>query len=355
VIVSPVSNGKTQLILADLKNNSWCDLVDSTILSDIAFDSVARLSDSSVLVIGSGTVTPRALYKVTIGRQVSCEAIVKSIDESFSHSLYSAPQAVTIQSKGAPSRKVYGFLWMPRNPKFQAPAGDLPPLIIGVHGGPPGHVGPGLKLRVQYFTSRGYAYFQCNYTGSTGHGREYREALNGRWGIVDADDAAECAAYLVASGQVKEGGVGITGGSAGGYNVLQSLIRHPKVFAAGICISGVSEVKKLGESTHKLESKYIDRLVLSPGMTDDEKEKTYRERSPVYHAANIKAPLLLLHGARDTVVPIDQARSMAKVIGDSGGDVKIVEFKDEGHGFSMPASQKLWLEEEERWWRRTLL
>ncbi|GKT84441.1 dipeptidyl peptidase [Colletotrichum tofieldiae] len=295
---------------------------------------------------------PSALYKIDISTGETT-TIRETTDEKLKDSLFSKPELVKFQSKGSPSRTIYSTLWMPRNPKFLAPENTLPPLVISSHGGPTGYTGSGLKLRTQYFTARGYAYLALNYTGSTGHGRDYREALFGHWGIVDADDAAEVANHLVEAGRV--GKVGIVGASAGGYNVLQALVRHPRTFDAGFCVCGVSDVKKLDESTHKLESEYMGALVLDPGMTEEQKEERYRERSPLFNADKIEAPLFLLHGIADTVVPIEQARLIYKAIRDKGGDVRIREVASEGHMFGKPGSPRLWLEEEEAWWRSYLI
>jgi dipeptidyl aminopeptidase/acylaminoacyl peptidase len=172
---------------------------------------------------------------------------------------------------------------------------------------------------------------------------------------VDSDDAAEFAENLTTTGQVRSGGVGITGVSAGGYNTLRSLTRHPETFAGGVCLSGVSDIKRLDDSTHKLESDYTDHLVLAPGVDKSEKDRICRERSPLFEAHKITAPLLLLHGVLDKITPLDQAQEMATAIEKAGGEVELIIAQDEGHGFSQPGNVKLWLEEEEKWWRKTLL
>ncbi|RYP77263.1 hypothetical protein DL769_003458 [Monosporascus sp. CRB-8-3] len=354
LIAAAVTHGAAKLVLIDLEEFSWSQLAEPTTLSDMAFDAMARLSNYSALVIGSGTVTSQTLYRIHIDeKSPRIEAIRKSSDEEVDPSLYSRPEVVCVSSKGAPSRDIYGFLWMPHNPLFHAPEGTLPPLIIFAHGGPTGCAGPGLKLRTQFFTSRGYAFFSINYTGSTGHGRDYRESLFGNWGITDADDAVECAEYFVSQGRVKAGGVGITGPSAGGYQALQAMTRHPKTFTSGLCVSGISNLKELGESTHKLESKYIAALAIPQGTPDDLIDNIYYERSPLFHSSQIERPLMLIHGTKDTVVPIEQARSIARAIEQRGGDVELVEAEGQGH--TLDGSAKMWLEHEERWWRKTLL
>ncbi|KAF4873778.1 Dipeptidyl aminopeptidase BIII [Colletotrichum siamense] len=343
--------GEAKLILIDLETNDWKPIGPPGLCA-IAFDSVARLNDTTVLVIGEQKAFPSALYKIDV-LSGEVTTVRRTSDADLDGGLFSKPELVQFRSKGSPSRMIYSALWMPRNPKFTAPGDTLPPLIISSHGGPTGYTGSGLKLRTQYFTARGYALLALNYTGSTGHGRDYREALFHNWGIVDADDAAEVADHLVSEGRV--GKVGIVGASAGGYNVLQALVRHPRTFDAGFCVCGVSDVKKLDESTHKLESEYMGALVLDPGMTDEQKEERYKERSPLFHAAKIESPLFLLHGIEDTVVPIEQARLIYQAVKDKGGDVRIREVPGEGHMFGKPGSPQIWLSAEEAWWQKYLL
>ncbi|KAK3403342.1 Alpha/Beta hydrolase protein, partial [Sordaria brevicollis] len=208
---------------------------------------------------------------------------------------------------------------------------------------------------VQYFTSRGYAFCFSNYTGSSAHGKEYREALRGNFGIVDRDDVIETVQYLANSGQIDGSRVGIEGASSGGYCVLQCLTQYPDVFAGGISMCGVSDLKTLDEETHKLELHYLQTLLAFDGKTEEGKMKLFRERSPLYHAHRINSPLLLIHGDADTVVPIAQSEEIKKEVERNGGDVKMVVLKGEGHMFRQADNLKLALVECEKWWRKTLL
>ncbi|KAF4975652.1 hypothetical protein FZEAL_7587 [Fusarium zealandicum] len=281
LVAVPVTLGVSRVILVDLEASSWRELGDASILSEVMLDSVARQSDTSFLIMGAGTTSAKALYRVDIGDTDHVTKLRGSTEETFPETIYSRAEALRISSKGQPRREIHGFFWMPHNPDFVAPEGALPPLIMSSHGGPTSYTGLGLKLRTQYFTSRGYAYFAVNYAGSSGHGCQYRESLFGNWGLVDTDDAAEFANYLVETGRIRPGGAGITGVSAGGYNTLSTLTRHPQAFAGGVCLSGVSDIKRLDESTHKLESDYADHLVLARGADKAEKDRICRERSPL--------------------------------------------------------------------------
>ncbi|KAM4058655.1 prolyl oligopeptidase family protein [Hirsutella rhossiliensis] len=356
LVVSAVLNGISRLIAVDLETNEWRQLADAQVLSHISGDAMARLDNSSFLVIGSGTTSPHAVHRFHLTRPERNRVIREATDLKLPKPLLSEPEPVHIRSKESPTRDIFGFLWMPRNPDFSAPQGELPPLIVVAHGGPTGRAGSGLNLRTQYFTSRGYAVVELNYSGSTGYGRDYRNALFGRWGILDADDAAECAARFVAAGRVRAGAVGITGISAGGYNTLQVLVRHSDEFAAGFCVSGVGDLERFDATTHKLEADYTPALVLPRGGTDDEgRVRIYHERSALHHVDDITSPLVLLHGQADTVVPVEQATLVGEALKDRRADVKLIVVEGEGHMMDKPESTRIWLEEEEKLWRRTLL
>src|SRR5207237_7117852 len=124
------------------------------------------------------------------------------------------------------------FFYPPQNSDLIAPEGELPPLIVSVHGGPTSHRTSALELGIQFLTSRGLAVVDVNYGGSTGYGRAYRERLQGQWGVVDVDDCVNAARHLAHLGQVDGERLLIRGGSAGGYTTLCALV-FTQDFAAG--------------------------------------------------------------------------------------------------------------------------
>ena len=108
------------------------------------------------------------------------------------------PEAVTYQ---VGDRDVHAFYYPPTNPDVTAPPGTQPPLIVVTHGGPTGATIDVLDPKVQFWTSRGFAVLDVNYSGSTGYGRPYRDRLKGQWGIVDVEDAVGGAQAMVAAGK----------------------------------------------------------------------------------------------------------------------------------------------------------
>jgi dipeptidyl aminopeptidase/acylaminoacyl peptidase len=250
----------------------------------------------------------------------------RSSDVEFDLSYVSVAEAVDFP--GADGAVSHGFYYAPKNPDFEGPDDELPPLVVFVHGGPTAHVTTALELDIQLFTSRGIAVIDLNYGGSTGYGREYRDRLRGRWGEIDVEDAAAAARHLAERGDVDPTRVQITGGSAGGYTTLLALALRDE-FASGASYFGVADLVTFHEDTHKFESHY-DEYLVGPWPAA---KALYRERSPITHAASISNPLLLLQGLDDKVVPPQQAEVIVEALKRRQIPYAYIAFEGEGHGF----------------------
>jgi dipeptidyl aminopeptidase/acylaminoacyl peptidase len=222
----------------------------------------------------------------------------------------------------------HALYYRPTNPTCTGPDDERPPLLVLSHGGPTSHVSPRLSLDLAFWTSRGFAVADVNYRGSTGYGRAYREALRGRWGEVDVDDCTAVARWLAARGEVDPGRLAIRGGSAGGFTTLAALT-FGDVFTAGASHFGVADLAMLAEDTHKFESRYLDRLV----GPYPQAEEVYRARSPLHHTGRLSAPMILLQGELDRVVPPAQAEAMVAALDARRIPHAYVRFEDEDHGF----------------------
>lgn len=224
---------------------------------------------------------------------------------------------------------VHALYYPPTNAAFAGEAGTAPPLLAAAHGGPTGMADRGLKLKIQYWTSRGFAFVDVDYRGSAGYGTAYRDALNGQWGLRDVDDVIAATQWLVGEGLADGERLLISGGSAGGYTVLCALAFHD-VFAAGASYYGVGDLQKLLDLTHKFESGYIYNLT---GTRPGETETVFHARSPLHHAERISSPAIFFQGTEDKVVPPGQSRSMVEALKRQGIPVAYLEFDGEGHGF----------------------
>ncbi|MDP8901457.1 MAG: prolyl oligopeptidase family serine peptidase, partial [Actinomycetota bacterium] len=254
------------------------------------------------------------------------EVLRRAGDIEIDAGYLSVPETVEFQTEGGLT--AHGFFYPPANKDYAAPEGERPPLLVLSHGGPTGMTLPRLDLEIQHRTSRGFAVLDVNYGGSTGYGREYRQRLDGMWGVVDVDDCKNGAKYLAQRGLVDGGRLLIAGGSAGGYTTLCALTFR-ETFAAGASYYGVSDAAALAEETHKFESRYLDRLI----GPYPERADLYRERSPIHHTEGLSCPVIFFQGLEDEVVPPNQAETMFETLKEKGLPVAYVPFEGEQHGF----------------------
>ncbi|MFQ3613738.1 MAG: S9 family peptidase [Cyanobacteriota bacterium] len=235
----------------------------------------------------------------------------------------------------------HAFFYPPQNQDFVAPPGEKPPLLVKSHGGPTGATAAVLNLGIQYWTSRGIAVLDVNYRGSTGYGRAYRDALKGKWGLVDVEDCIYGAKFLADQGKVDGEQLMIDGGSAGGYTTLAALTFHD-TFKAGASYYGVSDLEALAQDTHKFESRYLDGLI----GPYPERQDLYRARSPIHHVDRLNCPVIFFQGLEDAIVPPNQAEAMVEALRAKGLPVAYVPFEGEQHGFRQAANIKRALEAE---------
>jgi dipeptidyl aminopeptidase/acylaminoacyl peptidase len=242
---------------------------------------------------------------------------------------------------GPGGRTIPALVYQPRNPDFAGPEGARPPYLVYVHGGPTGRVSSTMNRYAAYFTSRGFGYVAVNYGGSSGYGREFRESLNGEWGVVDVYDCAAVAAQLVSEGSAGRGRLAIRGGSAGGWTSAASMTTVDVYRCATIMYPVLDMLAWVGE-THDFESRYLDSLVGSlPEHTD-----RYVERSPINRLDKIVGPVLLLQGLEDEVCPPDQADRFVASLDGSGIPHAYLTFEGEQHGFRRADTNRTALEAE---------
>jgi dipeptidyl aminopeptidase/acylaminoacyl peptidase len=202
------------------------------------------------------------------------------------------------------------------------------PLICWIHGGPTDQWDITFMPRVAYFVDRGWTVLVPDHRGSTGHGRDYTQAMRGRWGELDVNDVAAAIEHAVAQDWCDPARVAVMGGSAGGFTALRVLARADGPCAAGVALYPVTDLEALAAATHRFEAHYVDSLV---GPLPDFIE-TYRDRSVLSIAVQLTRPALVLHGSVDNVVPVDQSRELAARC----ANVELHVYEGEGHGWRRP-------------------
>lgn len=229
---------------------------------------------------------------------------------------------------GGDGETAHGFFYPPGNARYRAPAGEKSPLVVFIHGGPTSACYPVFDPRIQYWTQRGFAVADINYRGSSGFGRAYRQRLRGQWGVLDVEDACAAVAELARRGQIDPARTFIRGSSAGGYTVLGALVADAG-FRGGASLYGVSDPLALRRVTHKFEADYLDWLIGDP-QADAER---YRQRTPLYHAARIRVPVIFFQGGQDAVVLPEQTETMVAALREQGVAVEYRLYPEERHGF----------------------
>lgn len=284
-----------------------------------------KVSGGRILFIGGSSTEPSAVVRLNFS-DGEMSVLKRSTDLEIDNGYLSV--AETIEFPTDNGQTAYGFFYPPTNKDYTAPSHEKPPLLVKSHGGPTAATSSSLSLKIQYWTSRGFAVLDVNYGGSTGYGREYRQRLKDNWGIVDVNDCANGAKYLAQKGLVDGDRMAITGGSAGGYTTLCALT-FTDVFKAGASYYGVSDLEALVRDTHKFESRYLDNLI----GPYPECQEIYIQRSPIHHTEGLSCPVIFFQGLEDKVVPPNQAETMVDVLKAKGLTVEYVVFPDEQHGF----------------------
>jgi dipeptidyl aminopeptidase/acylaminoacyl peptidase len=220
---------------------------------------------------------------------------------------------------------IHGLLYMPQG----AAAGARPPVLLSVHGGPTAQARPTFNPTVQYLLTRGIAVLDLNYRGSTGYGKTFARLNDGRLRENELYDLEDAVLWLRETGRVDASRVAVSGGSYGGYLTMAALARLPHLWRAGVASVGVSDwVSALEGASPQLKAS--DRVEY--GDIDDPADREFfRAISPITHVQNVRAPVMVIHGANDPRDPVTESDLYVRRIREQLGEVEYLRFPDEGH------------------------
>jgi len=236
-----------------------------------------------------------------------------------------------ITFKSRDGKTIHGYITLPK----AALNGEKVPVIVNPHGGPQGvRDSWGFNPESQLFASRGYATLQVNFRISGGYGREFLESGFKQIGRKAMDDVEDGLQYVIDQGWVDKDNAAIYGGSHGGYAVLRGLTKTPDLYACGVDYVGVSNLFSFMKTIPPYWKPYL-KIIKEIWYDEDvaEEKAIMEEVSPVFHIDKIKKPLLVVQGANDPRVNIDESDQIVEALRTKGFDVPYMVKYDEGHGF----------------------
>jgi dipeptidyl aminopeptidase/acylaminoacyl peptidase len=288
------------------------------VTADAAFSPDGR----SIALLHGGATSPFELWLYDSG-EAALGQVSRSLVGGLGPEDFVQPSLVTYRSfDGTP---ISAFVYLPRG----AERNGRTPGVIYVHGGPAAQHMNGWAPLVQYLVSHGVAVVAPNYRGSTGFGRAFEDANVMDMGGGDLRDVVAACSVLADSGFVDPQRIAVMGGSYGGYLTMMALTKHPERWAAGVAI--VPFANWFTEYEHEDQTlRDSDRARMGDPV---ENADLWRDRSPIFFADRIRAPLLVLAGGNDVRCPPDEAEQIARAVRANGGVADLHVYPDEGHGF----------------------
>ena len=321
------NDARTELRVYDAATMEPVDLPE---LGEADITSVSFSRDGERMAFyGSSARMPRDLFVYDFEGEP--RQLTRSLNENIAAEDLVEGQVVRFASYDG--IEIPGILYRPHQagPEARVPA------LVWVHGGPGGQSRIGYSYLIQYLVNHGYAVYAINNRGSSGYGKTFFHLDDRKHGDADLDDVVESKKMLAETGWIDPERIGIIGGSYGGYMTLAALTFRPEAFAAGVDLFGISNWHRTVTSIPPWWESF--RAVLEQEMGDFDDEAFFKAKSPLFHADQIRRPLMVLQGANDPRVLQAESDEIVEAVRANGVPVEYVLFEDEGHGFVKKENQ----------------
>ncbi len=317
-------DARTVVHILDTQSNKEIELPDLP-AGDLAQVRFSR-SESRLALLVSSDTSPNDVYTIDLGANRSARlthALNPKIQEA------DLVETEVVRYPSFDQLKIPSILYKPHT----ASATHKVPVLVWVHGGPGGQSRRGYSATIQHLVNHGYGVLAANNRGSGGYGKTFYHMDDRKHGDVDLQDIVAAKKYLVGLDWVDPERVGIIGGSYGGYMVGAALAFSPDTFDVGIDIFGVMNWVRTLTNIPPWWAAFKESLYDEMGdpATDGER---HRAISPLFHAKDIRAPLLVVQGANDPRVLQVESDEIIAAVRENGVAVEYVLFPDEGHGFT---------------------
>ena len=298
----------------------------------------ANAGETKLLIVAASDTNPGMFYRYDKATRQLEEIL--AVRAELAGVAMGTMKPVTIPA--ADGTRIPGYLTLPPGSD-----GKNLPAIVMPHGGPGARDEWGFDWLAQFYAARGFAVLQPNFRGSTGYGSAWYQK-NGfqswRTAIGDVNDAGR---WLTAQGIAAPGKLAIVGWSYGGYAALQTSVLDPDLFKAIVAIAPVTDLERLRqEAVGFTNSSLVSRFIGNGPHV--------REGSPAQNAGQIKAPVLLFHGDKDTNVGIGESRLMESKLREAGKSVQLVEFPGLDHQLASSTARAKVLADSDAFLRRSL-
>lgn len=324
VTFDPLS-GVPQAVLVDEGRPSWY-AVGQQLAADL--DALRSLTRGGFRIVNRAQYDQLWLLRITSDREPSWLALydrssskLRRVGERVATAIRKASRPMEHQVIDARDGLKLGmYVTLPRGRETGAS-------VLNIHGGPWAHDTWGFDPTVQWLANRGYAVVQVNFRGSTGQGKDFLSAGYRQWGLKIHDDLVDVATWLVRAGVADSSKIGVLGASFGGYASLTALCRSPDLFAAGVSMFGVTDLKGYLQAIPPQWEVYRNLLYHRIGRPEDDFLV-----SPLALSDSIRAPVFLAHGANDPRISRSHSDRLAEKLRANSQAVEYIVFDNEGHG-----------------------